>query len=465
MFEAELGDLWHSLTGKRPAPGMVEITGAESVLPGPFRVAAAASLSIAAATLAAAELARLTGIEPGRVSVDTRHAAAAFRSERFLRVDGAPPPDVWRGLSGDYQAADGWVKLHCNYPHHGEAVRRALDVPDSRDAVREAVARRTAWDVQEAVIAAGGAAAAMRTRAEWLAHQQGQALAVAPLVEFTEIGPAPVRPLRPSTSDRALGGVRVLELTHVIAGPVAGRVLSAHGADVLHIGAAHLPTVPTLSMDTGFGKRSAHLDLRTASGRDRLWELIAEADVFVQSYRPGALAGLGFPAEKLAQANPGIVQVELDAYGWQGPWAGRRGFDSLVQMATGIAAEGAGSASGEPRPLPAQALDHATGWLAAAAAMTGLRRRALDGASLRARLSLARTGRWLDELGRTGADAAEPDVTDLLEETDSGFGTLTHVRVPGTLPGAAPYWSHGSPPPGADAAAFSSSAPSGARSN
>ncbi|WP_246127823.1 CoA transferase [Amycolatopsis rhizosphaerae] len=455
MFETELGALWHSLTGEHPAPGAVEITGGEDVLPGPFRVAAAASLSIAAATLAAAELARLKGTEPGPVSVDTGHAAAAFRSERYLRVDGGLPPDAWQGLSGDYRAADGWVKLHCNYPHHGEAVRRALNVPDSREAVGEAVARRTAWDVQEAVIAEGGAAAAMRTRAQWLAHPQGQALAGAPLAEFTAIGPAPVPPPRPSTSDRPLGGIRVLELTHVIAGPVAGRVLSAHGADVLHIGAAHLPTLPMLAMDTGFGKRSAHLDLRTAAGRDRLWELVAEADVFVQSYRPGALAGLGFTAEKLAQASPGIVLVELDAYGWQGPWARRRGFDSLVQMAGGIAAE---TATGKPEPLPAQALDHATGWLAGAAAMTGLRRRALEGASLRARLSLARTGRWLDELGRTEGGAAEPDVTDLLEKTESGFGTLTHVRVPGILPGAMPYWAHGSPLPGADAAMFSSPA-------
>jgi crotonobetainyl-CoA:carnitine CoA-transferase CaiB-like acyl-CoA transferase len=443
----ELGPVWRALTGETPPP--VTVPGVEPVLPGPFGVAAAAATSIAAATLAAAELLRLKGIDPGPVSVDLRHAAAAFRSERYLRVDGEPPTALWQPLSGDYRAADGWVRLHCNYPHHADAVCRALGTPASREAVTGAVARRTAWDVQEAVIAEGGAAAAMRTRDEWLAHPHGQALAEAPLVDWTPLAASPARLL--STSDRPLGGVRVLELTHVIAGPVAGRVLAAHGADVLHIGAAHLPTQRPLDIDTGFGKRSAHLDLRTMAGRDRLWQLVAEADVFIQSYRPGALAKLGFSAEQLAAARPGIVVAELNAYGWQGPWAGRRGFDSLVQMASGIAAE---TAVDEPRPLPAQALDHATGWLTAAAVLTGLRRRAVEGGSVRARLALARTGRWLDSLGRTEDSAVELDVSGLLAEAGSPYGRITHVRVPGTLPAANPSWTHGPPLPGGDEARF-----------
>ncbi|NKQ53157.1 carnitine dehydratase [Amycolatopsis sp. K13G38] len=435
------------LWGELGLPDAV-VTGEETVLPGPFRVAHAASQTIAAATLAAGELLRLKGIEPGTVSVDMRHAAAAFRSERYLRVNGEPPADPWAGLSGDYHAADGWVRLHCNYPHHAEAVCRALGVPDDRDAVASAVAGRNSWDVQEAVLAERGAAAAMRTREQWLRGEQSQALAQAPLVDFSPIAPSPARPL--STSDRPLGAVRVLELTHVIAGPVAGRALAAHGADVLHIGAAHLPVLPTLMMDTGLGKRSAHLDLRTDAGRDRLWRLISEADVFLQSFRPGALAGLGFTPERLAEARPGIVLVELDAYGWSGPWAARRGFDSLVQMASGIAAEGG---LDKPRPLPAQALDHATGWLAAAAAMLALRRRTVEGGSWRARLSLARTGLWLDSLGRL-EDGGELDVSGLLTETASVYGTLTHVRVPGTLPASNPRWENGSPLPGADPAEF-----------
>ncbi|HVW45292.1 MAG TPA: CoA transferase [Amycolatopsis sp.] len=433
------------LWGELELPDAV-VTGEESVLPGPFRIAYAAAHSVGAATLAAGELLRLKGIDPGTVSVDLRHAAAAFRSERYLRVDGASPGGVWAGMSGDYRTSDGWVRLHCNYPKHGEAVCRALGVPDSRAAVTEAVARRDAWDVQEAVIAAGGAAAAMRTREEWLRSEQSAALAASPLVELTRIAPSPALVL--STSDRPLGGLRVLDLTHVIAGPVAGRVLAAHGADVLHIGASHLPLLRPLMIDTGFGKRSAHLDLRTSAGE--LWRLVSEADVFLQSFRPGALGKLGFTPERLAQARPGIVLVELDAYGWSGPWAARRGFDSLVQMASGIAAEGG---TEQPRPLPAQALDHATGWLAATAAMLGLRRRATEGGSWHARLSLARTGRWLDSLGRRDA-GGELDVTGLLAETASAYGRLTHVRVPGTLPASPPRWDTGPPLPGAHPAAF-----------
>ncbi|GAA5164482.1 CoA transferase [Amycolatopsis dongchuanensis] len=416
-------------------------TGPESVLPGPFRVTEAAARAVAAATVEAAELLQLKGIDPGPVSVDRRHAAAAFRSERYVRLDGEPLPGLWDPLTGDYRAADGWVRLHCNYPHHAEAACRALGTKD----LAAAVAKRGAEDVQEAVLAEGGAAAAMRGREEWLAHPQGQVLAESPLVAWDSLGPAPVTGL--STSERPLGGVRVLELTHVIAGPVAGRVLAAHGAEVLHVGAAHLPALPGLWADTGLGKRSAHVDLRTRAGRDTLWRLIGQADVFLQSYRPGALAGLGFTAERLAEARPGIVVAELNAYGWDGPWAGRRGFDSLVQLASGIAAE---AAVDGPRPLPAQALDHGTGWLTAAAIMTALRRRALEGGSWRVRLSLARTGLWLDSLGREEGSAGELDVSGLLTRT----GRTTHVRVPGELPGAPPCWASAAPEPGGDEARF-----------
>jgi hypothetical protein len=201
-------------------------------------------------------------------------------------------------------------------------------------------------------------------------------------------------------------------------------------------------------IDTGMGKRSAHLDLRTDGGRQRLRKLISRADVFVQSFRPSSLAKRGFSAEELTELRPGLVVVDLSAYGWSGPWAGRRGFDSLVQMASGIAAEGG---LDKPRPLPVQALDHATGWLAAAAVMTALKRQVLEGVSWQAKLSLAGTGRWLDSLGRKASAGSELNVSDLLQETPSRFGQLTHVRVPGTLPGSNPQWNHGSPLPGSDA--------------
>ncbi|SFB45244.1 CoA-transferase family III [Amycolatopsis marina] len=447
----EFAALWRALTGDRSPE--VRFTGPESALPGRYRVTTAAAAVVAATTSAAAELLRLRGIAPGPVAVDTHAAVAGFASERFLRVGGKTPGETWAPLSGNYRASDGWVRLHCNYPHHAEAACRALAVaPERADrpALERAVARLGALQVQESVIAEGGAAAAMRSGAGWLRHPQGDAVARQPLMELSPIAPAPRRRV-PESSGTPLGGVRVLELTHVIAGPVAGRTLAAHGADVLHLGAAHLPAVGPLVIDTGMGKRSAFVDLRTAEGRERLWRLVTDADVLVRSFRPGAFDRLGFTLPRLAQASPGLVVVDLSAYGWAGPWAGRRGFDSLVQLACGIAHEDGADA---PRPLPVQALDHATGWFAACAAMLGLWRRATEGGSWHARLALAHTARWLDQLGRQPDESVEFDAEHLLRRTESGFGTLTHVPVPGTLPAAPPHWRWGTPKPGSSAPAW-----------
>ncbi len=440
MREAVEG-VWEALTGSRPGP--FELTGIEDVLPGPYRVAAAATASIAAATLAAGELLKLRGIEPGVVTADTRHAAAAFHSEQLLRVDGTGAESVWAPLSGNYRAADGWVRLHCNYPRHEAAVCWGLGVPGTRGAVAKAVAGRPAREIEHAVVSAGGAAAELHTPEDWAAHPQGSAVASLPLVSLEPLDAAPKRTL--FYSDRPLGGVRVLELTHVLAGPVAGRVLAAHGADVLHVGAAHLPRVEALVRDTGQGKRSTFVALDTEGGRARLKKLISRADVLVQSFRPGALEKIGFGPSELAELRPGLVIADLSAYGWEGPWARRRGFDSLVQMSNGMA-----WGPEELSPLPVQALDHATGWLAAAAVMTAVHRQLTDGGTWRARLSLAGTGRWLDSLGRKDPAAVEVDYSDLMEDADSGYGRLTRVRMAGGLPGAEPHWDFGTRLPGVD---------------
>lgn len=443
-----LGRLWREVTGEDP--DAVLVTGADSVLPGPFRVTEAAATCVAAVTLAAARFLRERGGEPGAAAVDTGHAAEAFRSERHLLVDGASPP-IWAPLSGDYPAVDGWVKLHCNYPHHAAAAAAALRVPAERDAFAAATARLPAEEIENDVVAAGGAAAAMRGRAQWLLHPQSAAVGAEPLVALERLGPAEPRPR--AAADRPLAGIRVLDLTHVIAGPVCGRVLAAHGADVLHVGAAHLPVVEPLVIDTGFGKRSCFVDLRTEEGRRTLRALVARADVLVQSYRPGALAGIGFGPADLAALSPGIVTVDLSAYGHTGPWHDRRGFDSLVQLSCGIADDGARAAGvSEPHPLPAQALDHGTGWLAAFGVLAALTEQAREGGSWRLRLSLARTAMWLDGLGRTGLEpAATVDVAPLLHRTSSAFGELAHVGVPGELTGAPPRWAHGPHRSGTDA--------------
>lgn len=374
--------------------------------------------------------------------MDGRIAALAFGSERWLRIGGAPPAAAWAELSGDYRAADGWVRLHCNYPQHARAACRALSVPADRTAVAEAVSLRPALEIEEGVLAAGGVAAAMRTAAEWRAHPAGRAARSSPLVTVDRLD-AERRQRTPA--DRPLAGMRVLELTHVLAGPVCGRTLAAHGADVLHVGAAHLPTVRRLVIDTGFGKRTTHLDLRTGADRETLRRLVAEADVFVQSFRPGTLAARGFGFDELARLRPGIVVVHLSAYGHVGPWRSRRGFDSLVQMATGIADE---AAAGRPVPLPVQALDHAMGWLAAATVCTLLRRQATEGGSWLARLSLARVAAWLDDLGRQEPGASlEPSE---LARIDSPFGTLSYLPIPGSIAAARPRYDHAPHLPGSD---------------
>ena len=223
------------------------------------------------------------------------------------------------------------------------------------------------------------------------------------------------------------------DLTRVIAGPICGRTLAAHGADVLRVHPPHLPELPVLAMDGGRGKRCAHVDLRDAGDRQSFGALIEGADVFVQGFRPGGVAALGYGPEAVAERRPGIVYVTLSAWGDTGPWADRHGFDSLVQTATGIVAEGSvAKRVEEPAPLPCQALDHSTGYLAAFGAMAALARRATEGGSWLVRVSLAATGRWLDGLGRVdGVSAPDPDlaaVADRLERRRTPFGEMTSVR-------------------------------------
>ncbi len=441
-----LADLWQVAGGHARALDNVVLTDAEPALASSFRVGAAAQASIAAATLAAAELWRLRTGRRQRVSVDMRHAAVEFRSERYLRVAGRPATELWDKIAGTYRCADGrWVRLHTNFPHHRDGVLALLGCAYDRTAVAQALAGWQAEAFEQAAAEAGLVVAMMRSPAEWEAHPQGRALADLPLMRVEKIGEAPARDLA-GDPGQPLSGVRVLDLTRIIAGPVCGRTLASHGADVLLISGPHLPSVEPLVIDTGRGKRAAHVDLRTPDGKDTLRALAREADVFVQGYRPGAIAGHGFDPAALAALRPGIVCVTLSAYGEAGPWAGRRGFDSLVQTASGINhAEAEAAGMSEPRPLPCQALDHASGYLLALGAMMALLRRAREGGSWHVRVSLAQTGRWLRQLGRLDGGLAGPDprledVRDLLEESDSPFGRLTAVRHAGQLSQTPPGW-------------------------
>jgi crotonobetainyl-CoA:carnitine CoA-transferase CaiB-like acyl-CoA transferase len=380
----------------------VEFTGdTDPILPTPFRIGETSAAALAAVGLAASELWDVRTGRRQEIAVDTRQATASLRSGHYMKLEGAPVSTERNAVMGVYPARNGrWSYLHCNFTNHRAAALRVLGVPEDREAVRQAVAKWDALELEEAIIAAKGAGGMVRTMDEWAKHPQAAAIASLPLMEIVKIGDSPPDEL--PDGDRPLSGVRVLDLTRVLAGPTCARTLAEHGADVLKITAAHLPNLGYQEYDTGHGKLSAHLDLREPRDVETLRDLVREADVFSQSYRPGTLASRGFSPEALARLRPGIVFVSLSAFGHAGPWAGRRGFDTVVQTVSGMTARQGelfpGAAPG-PQFYPVSAIDYLTGYLMAFGAMVALAHRARDGGSWLVRISLAQTGRWLVSRG------------------------------------------------------------------
>jgi crotonobetainyl-CoA:carnitine CoA-transferase CaiB-like acyl-CoA transferase len=454
---AALAEIWHLGRGEPAALGSAALAGAEPALPSSFAVGTMAQATIAASALAAAEFWRRRTGERQAVAVAMRDAAIEFRSERYLRVPGTDLRG-WDKVAGVYRTGDGrHVRLHTNFPHHRAGMLAMLGADYERASVASALERWQGEAFETAAAERGLVATMTRTPEEWAAHAQGQAVARLPLYEIIRIGDAPPRPLR--RAPRPLEGVRVLDLTRVIAGPVCGRTLAAHGADVLQVSGPKLPFAPSLVMDTGRGKRATFIELTEAAGRETLARLARAADIFVQGYRPGAIASYGFAPERLAELSPGIVCVSLSAYGHEGPWAGRRGFDSLVQNANGLnhAEAVAAGVNDAPKELPAQALDHGSGYLMATGAMLALKRQREVGGSWLVRVSLAQTGHWFWRLGRLGPaghSAPDPtfeDVADRLETTPSGFGPMTAVRHAAQLSATPAAWALPSVPLGTHA--------------
>ena len=432
---------WQAAGGDAALLAHVSMTG-DGVLPSAFAVTDFAAAAISAAGLAMAELLALAGGAMPQVEVDKRLASFWFTGS--LRPQGWALPPVWDAVAGDYLAADGWIRLHTNAPHHRDAALAVLGVAAEREAVARAVAGWRAEELEAAVVERHGCAAAMRTLAEWAEHPQGRAVADEPLLRW-RAGIRAAAPAWTPTRERPLRGVRVLDLTRVLAGPVATRFLAGFGAEVLRIdphGWEEPGTVPEVTL----GKRCARLDLKDLAGRARLERLLAEADVLVHGYRPDALERLGLGAARRRELNPGLVDVSLDAYGWTGPWRGRRGFDSLIQMSSGIADAGMRASGGErPAPLPNQALDHATGYLLAAAAIRGLSGRLASGEGCSAQTSLARSARLLVAHANprdAGPLAPErPDDLAMAPENTS-WGPARRLRPPLSIAGTAMSWEH-----------------------
>lgn len=404
-------------------------------LPSVYGVTELAAASIGAAGQA---LARATG--RGEVVVDRRLASLWF--DMTLQPQGWDMPSVWDSVAGNYRAADRWIRLHTNAPHHKLAALKVLECAEDRAAVADAVAHWQAAELEVAIVAAGGCAATQYSTDEWLVRPAGKAVAAEPLIHWAEADAISPLSLPDAPADRPLSGLKVLDLTRVLAGPVASRFLAGFGATVLRIDPAHWDE-PGVIPEVNPGKFSAGLDLHAPEDRKVFESLLAEADVLLHGYRLGALNGLGYDAESRRRLNPGLVDVSLNAYGHTGPWSDRRGFDSLVQMSTGIAAHGQAMADADqPVPLPVQALDHATGYLMAAAVLQGLVGRA-NGHAMTARLSLARTGHLLmSEPAPADQERsimlAETDLADTLENTD--WGPARRVKTPLTVGSIAPAW-------------------------
>ena len=428
-----------------------EITGTmDPILPTPFRIGETASASLAAVGLAVSDLWELRTGSRQDVGIDSRQATASLRSGKYLAMDGNPVAAERTPVMGVYPAKNGrWSYLHCNFPNHRDAALGVLRVPEDREAVRKAVAQWDALELEEAIIAANGAGGMVRSMAEWAQHPQSAAVASLPLLEIDRIGDAPPEPL--PDGDRPLSGIRVLDLTRVLAGPTCARTLAEHGADVMKISGPHLPFSPSQELDTGHGKLSAHIDLRESAQVETLRDLVSQADVFSQGYRPGTLASRGLSPQQLAELRPGIVYVSLSAFGRVGPWAERRGFDTVVQTVSGIThRQGELFPGAEPGPqfYPVSAIDYLTGYLMAFGAMVALARRAREGGSWLVRASLAQTGRWLVDRGQV----PEPELQGIPEEFTAGeikrwstssdvpSGKLSHLAPALRLSETEPHW-------------------------
>ena len=434
-----LKDLWQAIGGATSDLERVTTSGS-GALRSAFPVSGLAAASVGVAALSISELLEKTQDLSALVHVDRRLASFWFQSS--IRPIGWTIPQPWDAIAGDYLVADGWIRLHTNAPHHRLAAERVLGARGTKENVAKAVAGWTKGDLEAAIVEAGGCAAEMRSIEEWRIHPQGVEVAREKLVDRDEGRNCSASNWLP-TPQRPLAGVKVLDLTRVLAGPVATRFLAGYGADVLRIDPPGWDE-PAVVPDVTLGKRCARLDLRTKKHRAIFERLLSQSDILLNGYRPGALDSLGYGAQVRRQISPDILDVTLSAYGWTGPWASRRGFDSLVQMSTGIADAGMKwSSASKPIPLPVQALDHATGYLLAATAVRALTNRVVRQVGTDARLSLARTSNELISHRSGGPEQPlEPETTEDLEPDieATAWGTAMRLRPPAQVEGAPMFW-------------------------
>ena len=432
--------------------------GSDPILPTSFRIGDTSTAALSAVGLAVSDLWEFKTGRKQRVSVDARRATASLRSGKYMQMDGAGVSTERNMVMGTYPTKDGrWSYLHCNFPNHRAAALSVLGVNEDRDEVTKAVAKWDAFDLEEAIIEARGAGGMVRSMEEWAIHPQAAAIASLPLMDIVKIADSPPEPL--PDGSRPLSGVRVLDLTRVLAGPTCARTLAEHGADVMKITAGHLPNIGYQEYDTGHGKLNATLDLRDGRQMETLRGLVRQTDVFSQGYRPGTLGGRGLSPEELAELRPGIVYISLSAFSHEGPWASRRGFDTVVQTVSGITQRQGelfpGAIPG-PQFYPVSAIDYLTGYLMAFGGIVALNKRIHEGGSWLVRISLAQVGRWLVSQGEIpetqlkdmAAEFTPEEIAGWLMVSETPMGNLVHLSPVIGLSESAPRWSRPSVPLG-----------------
>lgn len=463
-------DVWIAAGLPEAALGSVILPGEEDagpIFPSSFKIGTLSQACIALAALIASHVHALrNGLDQApKVTVPRRHAAIEFKSERLYRLGGVHRPHALQTRGGLHKTDDGFVRIHDAFPNHIGAILDILGLP--RDASRDDIAGKTKdWasiDLETTATVDGKAAAyALRTYRQWDSLPQSKAIADLP-VELTRLGPGPRGfPSRMTPGQtRPLKGLRVVEMSRVIAAPVSGKTLAVHGADVLWVTSPNLPDLPSLDREHGRGKRTIQLDMHDPAAKARLLELVRSCDVFIQGYRPGSLAGYGLSPEALAEASPGIIVANLSAFGPRGPWSGRRGFDSLVQTCSGMnVSEAEHAGLGEAaRMMPAQALDHGAGYMLATGIMAAVARRAAEGGSWQVDVSLAGVMKYLRSLGQyPGAegfrcadfDRPEDVPEEFYETNETGFGTMSTIRHAAAIEGCDVGWETMPKPLGSD---------------
>ncbi len=432
------------------------IHGEAEPIPSRFKIGLAAATALAASANGANTIWQLRGGQDQSIDVDINGAAISllgFACQR-LEDNSQPVRDPNRPLVGFYQTRDHrWIHLHGAFPKLAEGTLKVLQCKEDRESIQKAVASWQGQELEDALAAANMCGAMARSREEWLTHPQGAALQQVPAIVIEKIGETDPIPF--SSKARPLTGIRVLDLTRVLAGPTCARTLAAHGANVLKINSPNLPSVAPFVMDTGHGKRSAFLDLAQSKDLALLRDLIGSADVFSQGYRKGAMDRRGLSADELARLRPGIVYVSINAYGHVGPWADRPGWEQLAQTASGVAVD-EGSRE-KPQLIAAAATDYTTGYLAASGAMAALARRAIEGGSYHVKVSLAQTANWLYGFGLSPSENTNQALdmqlaAKYMVTSDSGFGRLHHLGPIVRMSETQPCWDQVTVPLGTHAA-------------